>query len=137
MTEKIWCFSTPIRQAAEAHPKAYFQWMFAGEELFNRLESTHALFAGFSFRPNGPICFETFPHAIACALAGGIVPAKQKRTNRPNLLRQAGIDTAELTSIDSLDAALCALAAHHLAVGTFKAYGETVSGFIVVPALVR
>jgi predicted nuclease with RNAse H fold len=36
-------------------------------------------------------------------------------------------------SIDKVDGALCALAAQHLALGTFKAFGEPSSGLIVVP----
>jgi len=35
--------------------------------------------------------------------------------------------------MDALDAALCALTAHHFAHGNFKCYGGATSGFIVVP----
>jgi predicted RNase H-like nuclease len=35
--------------------------------------------------------------------------------------------------MDALDAALCALTAHHFALGNFKCYGDATSGFIVVP----
>ena len=85
----------------------------------------------------GPGCFETFPHAITWNtwdLRGGHATAANKRAERSELLEQAGIDLASLTSIDQIDAALCALAAHHAAVGrACHAYGEALSGWIVVP----
>jgi predicted RNase H-like nuclease len=70
---------------------------------------------------------------VACALARKILPAKQKRTDRPRLLRKAGLSIDSLTNIDTVDAALCALAAHHFLAGTFKTYGDAPEGFIVVP----
>jgi len=135
MKEKIWCFSTPTREKAENHPKDNFRWMLNGAELYAALKSTHALFDDNSRRPSLEICFETFPHAIACALAGKSVSAKQKRPLRRGLLRRANIDASKLTNIDQIDAALCALTAHHLALGNYKCYGDATSGFIVVPAV--
>ena len=79
------------------------------------------------------IAVELIPQAVACALADTIVSAKHKRIVRRNLLNRARVDISKLTNIDMLDAALCALAAHHLALGTFKKYGEAESGLIVVP----
>jgi len=76
------------------------------------------------------------PKAIACALADKIVSAKQKGSIRRARLKQAGVDAAALSNIDKVDAALCALAAHHLALGAFKSYGEPVSGLIAVPGSV-
>ena len=50
------------------------------------------------------------------------------------LLSKAGIDLSELTNMDLLDAALCALAAYHLAIGRdCVSYGEQESGLIIVP----
>ena len=133
MKEKIWCFSTPSREAAEAHAKDHFRWMLNGAKLFEDLETSHALFDG-NPRPMAcPVCFETFPQAIACALAGTIVSAKKKGNVRLDLLKRAGVDTSKLTNIDQLDAALCALTAHHFALGRFKTYGEALTGLIVVP----
>ena len=44
------------------------------------------------------------------------------------------IEPAPLTSIDLIDAALCALAAHDAAIGApCHSYGEPLSGLIVVP----
>ena len=82
----------------------------------------------------GIFCFETFPHAITWHLRNGEAKARQKRPQRTALLAQAGITTAPLTSIDWIDAALCALAAHRVASGAAcLAFGEPDTGLIVVP----
>lgn len=133
MAEGIWCFSTPGREVAECHPKDHFRWMLNGADLYANLEKTHVLFDK-SFDPaSRPMCFETFPQAIACALAGRIVSAKQKRQNRRELLKRAKIDTSKLTNIDQIDAALCAFTAHQFAQNDYKCYGDVATGFIVVP----
>lgn len=135
MKGKIWCFSTPTRERAVAHPKKHFHWMLAGEALYEALQETYPILAGNSESTGGTTCFETFPQAIACALAGKVVLAKDKAATRRALLQQAGLSIEALTNIDTVDAALCALAAHYLASGSFKAYGEPESGLIVVPAV--
>ena len=82
----------------------------------------------------GIFCFATFPHAITWHLRNGEAKARQKRPQRTALLAQAGISTAPLTSIDWIDAALCALAAHRVASGAAcLAFGEPDTGLIVVP----
>ena len=82
----------------------------------------------------GIFCFATFPHAITWHLRNGEAKARQKRPQRTALLAQAGITTAPLTSIDLIDAALCALAAHRVASGAAcLAFGEPDTGLIVVP----
>jgi predicted nuclease with RNAse H fold len=106
--------------------------MLQGEALFQDLEPSHPLLTALPI--TGPSCFETFPHAITWHLRGGRATAVNKRAQRSELLEQAGIDLASLTSIDRVDAALCALAAHHAAVGrACHPYGEANSGWIVVP----
>ena len=132
--EKIWCFSTPNREAAEAHPKNHFGWMLNGAELFKFLESTHRLFAGDSTPLPLLCCFETFPQAVACALEGSVVSAKKKSSIRRALLKRAGMDTSGLTNIDQLDAALCALTALYFARNEFRSYGEVLTGLIIVPS---
>jgi predicted nuclease with RNAse H fold len=83
---------------------------------------------------SGPGCFETFPHAITWHLRGGQAQAAQKRLQRQELLEQAGLDLTPLTNIDLIDAALCALTAHVVAIGgECVSYGEPESGLIVVP----
>ncbi len=131
--EKIGCFSTPSREAAEAHSKNYYGWMLNGADLFKCLETTHPLYAG-EFKQLSPLhCFETFPHAVACALEGSIVSAKKKSSIRRALLKRAGMDESRLTNIDQLDAALCALTALYFARNEFRSYGEVLTGLIVVP----
>jgi predicted nuclease with RNAse H fold len=128
----IRCFASPTRQAALSHPSNYYGWMLQGEALYRQLETSHPLLA--ALPASAPACFETFPHAIAWHLRGGQASAAHKRSQRTELLRQAGIDPAPLTSIDFIDAALCALAAHQLASGRpCRTYGEAGSGLIVVP----
>jgi predicted RNase H-like nuclease len=133
MAQKIWCFSTPSREAAEKHPKDHFGWMINGAKLYAELQNNHALFEDKSEQRSLQICFETFPHAITCALSGTIVSAKHKRRIRRSLLNAAKIDCDQFTNIDQIDAALCALTAHHLALDNYKSYGDATSGFIVVP----
>ena len=133
MRQGIRCFATPCRETAENHPSGYYGWMQQGDHLYRELESTHPLLAGLPV--SGPTCFETFPHAITWHLRGGNARAARKRSQRRALLEQAGIDLGSLTSIDLVDAALCALAAHHVALGRpCLGFGEAATGLIVVPA---
>ncbi len=137
MEQGIFCFASPSRAVAVSHPRNYYGWMLQGEALYRELEASHPLLSGLpvpGLPASGPTCFETFPHAITWHLRGGNAATRQKRPQRRALLEQAGIDTAALTSIDWIDAALCALAAHHLASGRpCRAYGELDTGLIVVP----
>jgi predicted nuclease with RNAse H fold len=133
MAQKIWCFSTPSEEAAHAHPKDHFRWMKNGMELFSSLSSTHTLYGGDARNIVYPAVFETFPHAIACALSGKIVSTTNKGSLRRKLLTSAGVDISSLTNIDLVDAALCAFTAHRFLLGDFKAYGAAADGLIVVP----
>ena len=133
MAQRISCFATPTRAAAETHPKNYFGWMLAGAELYGLLEQRYALYDGRTGRADRPVCFETFPQAIACAIAGERVSAKRKCTVRRALLQKVGVDTSALTNIDTVDAALCAWAAELFVRGATVAHGSAESGFIVVP----
>jgi predicted nuclease with RNAse H fold len=133
MKAGVACFSSPRREVAIAHPRNYYGWMLRGEALFAELEKSHRLFDGLTGSVPGPVCFETFPQAIACVLAGERVPARDKGVIRRRLLSEAGIDLATLSHIDWVDAALCALAARACLAGEIRAYGNAAEGFIVVP----
>jgi predicted nuclease with RNAse H fold len=133
MREGIWCFSTPTYATARDHPKNHYGWMRQGAKLYSRLERTHPLYSGRHTHSLGRMCLETFPHAVACALARRIVSATHKCQTRRELLRQFGIATELLTNIDTVDAALCAVAAQHWANRKTREYGEPRTGFIVVP----
>ena len=107
--------------------------MLRGEALFKALENEYPLCRKLPF-VKGKCSFETFPHAITWHLRKGNADASKKRKQRSALLSKAGIDLSELTNMDLLDAALCALAAYHLAIGRgCVSYGEQESGLIIVP----
>ncbi len=130
--QRIYAFATPTRTHAVDHKKGFYDWVFNGEELYRRLFARHyPLFDG--KRSDGLICFETFPHAIVCALAGRVVPAKPKASGRRKVLCQLGFDVSPLSNIDFIDAALCAVTAERFLKGQTKRYGGREEGFIVVP----
>lgn len=133
MQQRIWCFATPKEATAVAHPKGYYNWMRYGMELYAALTPTHPLRDAHT-STGVPHCFETFPHAITWHLLGGAASARRKRQQRRELLMRLGIQSEAITNIDTVDAALCAYTAHLAATGApLVAFGEEVTGFIVVP----
>lgn len=133
--ERVFSFATPTRERACANRSGFYGWMFNGEQMYLALAATHPLLTEQRYT-HGKVCFETFPHAITCAMLGtDVASAKRKRVQRRQLLEEAGIDTRPLKSIDALDAALCALTAEYLQLGRTKAYGDPDGGYIFVPAL--
>jgi len=130
MNKGIWCFSTPRRESALQ--RSFYKWVFNGEKLYKCLESNkYLLFNG--EQTEAQLCIETFPQAIACALAGQIVSAKHKARIRRDILQKYNYDISCLTSIDFVDAALCAVAGEDFRNGHYKPYGNREEGFIVVP----
>lgn len=105
--------------------------MIAGAELYAALADSFPLYDSGARRVF--VAIETFPQAVACALAGEIVSAKRKNEVRRELLRLSGISPSGLANIDEIDAALCALAADRFARNEFKSYGDAESGLIIVP----
>lgn len=135
MKSGIWCFATPTLEMAKTHPKDNFGWMLAGSELFSSLLKTHyRLFDGLPI-DSSAVCFETFPQAVACSLAGQVISAKRKSFVRRNLLIEFGIDAKLLPNIDFVDAALCAVAAQYLLAGSVDPFGDMTEGYIVVPKI--
>ena len=126
---KITCFATPTR--ARANRSNFYKWVFNGARLYRQLAKHYVLFDG--SRRAGQACFETFPHAVVCALAGRVVAARPKRETRRNALRQRGYDVGSLTNVDFVDAGLCAITAAAFVRGRVKLFGNKVEGFIVVP----
>lgn len=130
--EGIQAFAAPARERASGHP--FYAWMMAGERLYEALyQDGYPLLDDMRGSDVGPLCFETFPHAVACALAGRVLAAKDKNPDRRALLEKSGISSALLPNMDFVDAALCALTAHHLANSAVKSYGDAVGGYILVP----
>ncbi len=109
--ERISCFSTPTQARAEASTSGFYEWMFNGLRVYRAFEATHPV-RDRRAHEEARECIETFPHAIACALLGrDAVSAKLKRVQHRALLERLGLYVARLTSIDTLDAALCAYTA--------------------------
>lgn len=126
----IHIYPTPTLDVATRKP--FFHWMLNGADLYLGLESHYVLFDGAA--RDQPFCFETFPHAIACALAARLLRGADKRADRRSLLSRAGVDLTRLTNIDLVDAALCAVTAAYVRTGCFHAFGKTGEGLILVPA---
>jgi predicted nuclease with RNAse H fold len=124
-------FSTPTEE--RGRESAFFGWMFFGMRVYQALQATHPRLQT-ERHAGGAACFETFPHAITCALLGvDVARASQKSTQRKALLESLGIDTTALTSVDARDAALCAVTAQFLLRGKTATYGDAVGGYIHVP----
>ena len=126
-------FSTPSRVAALASTSGFYGWMFNGERVYRSLAAAYPVLAAPAYS-GGRISFETFPHAITSAILGRkVASAKLKGAQRRQVLASFGIDTSLLTTIDAVDAALCALAAIHLVEGTTRVFGAAADGYIHVP----
>lgn len=123
-------FPTPSYEIALRKP--FFHWMLNGADLYRALAADYVLYDG--ARQAGGYCFETFPHAIACALSGRLLRAMDKRRDRRALLAAAGVDVTPLTNIDFIDAAMCAAAAAYVHAGAGAGYGERDDGMIFLPA---
>lgn len=128
----IHCFATPTRQCAENHDKGFYDWVFNGEKLYAQLRRNYQLFDGRGRKDS--VCFETFPHAIVCALARRVVPAKPKVKVRREALQNEGYNISTLSNIDFVDAALCAVAADAFRKDNYRCFGNPEEGFIIVPA---
>jgi predicted nuclease with RNAse H fold len=132
--QRIALFSTPTRELALASKSGFYEWMFSGERIYEVFVPHFPLYTN-AGKTLGRVCFETFPHAITCALLKNeAASAKRKRTQRRQVLEEAGIRTLSLRSVDEVDAALCALTANLLLDGRVAAHGDECGGFIVVPA---
>lgn len=122
-------FPTPRREVALTNP--INAWMLNGERLYIALRDEFPLFDGKV--PSGRFCFETYPYVASCGLAGRRLEAKNKRRDRRDIIRSAGIDDKVLTNGDYLDAAICAMAACSVAIDYAAMCGNPEEGFIVAP----
>lgn len=129
--QQIALFSTPTRELAGSN--RFYEWMLSGELIYATFCDTYPLLTAASTR-SSRVCFETFPHAITCAMLGiDVASARMKRIQRRGILENAGIDTSALKSIDDIDAALCAVTARLWSEGKTVAFGDEPGGYIVVP----
>jgi predicted nuclease with RNAse H fold len=131
--QTIQCFKTPTRERALKNVSGFYGWVFNGEQLYRELVKRYSLFDG--QRVDGHAVFETFPHAIVCALSGKVVTAKPKATTRRRTLCDQGYDDSVLPNIDFVDAGLCALAAKAFRDDRWQCFGNQQEGFIVVPRI--
>jgi hypothetical protein len=125
------CFYTPTRTlAAQSH---FYDWVFNGQLIYQKLGLP--IFMG--DQTDAPCIIETFPHAIQISLwarNGQSCPEGSKLSVRRNTLAvQASYETSQLSSIDFIDAALCAVSADYFLNNQFTAYGCKQDGFIVLP----
>ena len=125
------CFYTPTRTlAAQSH---FYDWVFNGQLIYQKLGLP--IFMG--DQTDAPCIIETFPHAIQISLwarNGKSCPEGSKLSVRRNTLAvQASYKTNQLSSIDFIDAALCAVSADYFLKNQFNAYGCKQDGFIVLP----
>jgi predicted nuclease with RNAse H fold len=132
--QRVFSFATPTRELAMASKSGFYGWMLSGERVYQAFAPHFPLF-GNGAEIGGRVCFETFPHAITCALLGNqVASAKKKGTQRREILQREGVEITSLRSIDEVDAALCALTANFLLEGSVVTYGDELGGYIVVPA---
>jgi len=126
----IHCFATPTEEKARF--RDFYKWVFNGQRLYQLLAHNYRLFDGKHLKEQ--MCIETFPHAVVCAMAGKVVPAKPKSSRRREALRMRGYDVDGLPNIDFVDAALCAVTAEEFRNNHYTHCGNCAEGFIVVPA---
>ena len=125
------CFYTPTR--ALAAKSRFYDWVFNGELLYQKLGLP--IFMGEQSQKTCVI--ETFPHAVQMSLwAGDPNPVGNKRSVRESTLAlKENYDTSQLSNIDFIDAALCAVSADYFAHHQFIAYGCKTEGYIVLPKI--
>jgi len=123
--------ATPTREQAEAND--FYAWMLNGERLYAALQKRFPLFVGREMPT--PFCFETYPYLATCAYAGRRLQAADKRTDRRDIIRAAGISDQSLTNIDYVDAAICALVAFSVSCDYCVTLGDEAEGFILCAPL--
>ena len=125
------CFYTPTR--ALAAKSRFYDWVFNGELLYQKLGLP--IFMGEQSQETCAI--ETFPHAVQMSLwAEDPNPIGNKRSVRESTLAlKANYDTSQLSNIDFIDVALCAVSADYFAHHQFTAYGCKTEGYIVLPKI--
>ena len=133
----IQAYYTPNK--VEGERNEFYAWMRNGMAAFRAADR-----AGFPVFRGGAIrghAVEVFPHASATVLAGCLPPARQtqaaKRAWRAGILRAQHVPTAQLQTLDQVDAALAALTGI-IALGLRDPFAPGVpeEGRIVLPARV-
>lgn len=125
------CFYTPTRTLAKE--SRFYDWVFNGELIYKKLGLP--IYMGQQI--NAPCVIETFPHAVQISLWNRnqqpCPEGSKSSIRRKTLTLHANYETKELSNIDFIDAALCAVSADYFANEQFSAYGCGEEGFIVLP----
>ncbi len=76
-------------------------------------------------------------HVCSTLLLERSCQLERKALEGANCYAMRAFDTSDLTNIDTVDAALCALTARYFLSGNVKTYGDDVEGFFVIPAIIE
>ena len=127
----IKCFYTPTRELAQK--SLFYDWVFNGELLFQKLNLP--IFMGKKIQ--SPCVIETFPHGVYLSYwhdrPSDTPKISKSMARRITLERKAVYKTCELSNIDFIDAALCAISADYFFQDRYIAFGSYNEGYIVLP----
>ncbi len=125
-------FATPTRARGRGNP--FYDWMEVGFRVFRA--AGRAGFPRYSAGDPRGTAIEVFPHASATVLGGFLRPKGiGKKSWRENILVAQGVRTDRLTSMDLIDAGLCALSGLLALQGKRFAPGDPKEGVIVLPVV--
>jgi len=125
-------FATPSRERGSGNP--FYDWMDVGFRVFRA--AARAGFPRYAAGDPRGTAMEVFPHASATVLRGFLRPKGiGKKTWREGILVAQGVRTDQLTSIDLVDAGVCALTGLLALQGKHFAPGDPKEGVIVLPVI--
>jgi predicted RNase H-like nuclease len=125
-------FATPTRARGKGNP--FYDWMEIGFRVFGA--AARAGFPRYAAGDPRGTAMEVFPHASATVLHGFLRPRGiAKKAWREGILVAQGVRTDRLTSMDLVDAGLCALTGLLALQGKRFAPGDPKEGVIVLPVV--
>jgi predicted nuclease with RNAse H fold len=125
-------FATPTRTRGKGNP--FYDWMEVGFRVFRA--AARVGFPRYTAGDPHGTAIEVFPHASATVLGGFLRPKTiGKKAWREGILVAQGVRTDRLTSMDLIDAGLCALSGLLALQGKRFAPGDPKEGVIVLPVV--